>query len=53
MLFIKRGQIDVLDSAFVVIDKTGVRTQIPVGSIACLLLEPDISSMNRSAMNNC
>ena len=39
MLFIERGQIDVLDGAFVVIDKTGVRTQIPVGSIACLMLE--------------
>jgi CRISPR-associated protein Cas1 len=40
LLFIEYGQIDVLDSAFVVIDKNGVRTHIPVGSIACLMLEP-------------
>ena len=40
MIFIQYGQIDVLDGAFVVIDKTGVRTHIPVGSIACIMLEP-------------
>lgn len=40
ILFIEYGQIDVLDGAFVVIDKTGVRTHIPVGGFACLLLEP-------------
>jgi CRISPR-associated protein Cas1 len=40
MLFIEKGQLDVIDGSFVVLDKTGVRTQIPVGGIACLLLEP-------------
>jgi len=40
MLFIGKGQIDVKDGAFVVIDKNGERMHIPVGSIACLLLEP-------------
>ena len=40
VLFIEYGQIDVQDGAFVVIDQTGVRTHIPVGSIACLMLEP-------------
>lgn len=40
MLFIEYGRIDVKDGAFVVIDKNGVRTQIPVGSVACLMLEP-------------
>lgn len=40
MMFISPGQLDVLDGAFVVIDKNGVRTHIPVGGIACLLLEP-------------
>ncbi len=39
-LFVEYGQIDVLDGAFVVIDKHGVRTHIPVGSISCLMLEP-------------
>ena len=28
MIFIERGEIDVLDGAFVVIDKNGVRTHI-------------------------
>lgn len=40
MVFVQYGQIDVLDGAFVVIDQTGVRTHIPVGSVACLMLEP-------------
>jgi CRISPR-associated protein Cas1 len=40
MIFIQYGQIDVLDGAFVVIDQNGVRTHIPVGSVACLMLEP-------------
>ncbi|MYN14327.1 type I-E CRISPR-associated endonuclease Cas1 [Pusillimonas sp. TS35] len=40
MVFVQYGQIDVLDGAFVVIDKNGIRTHIPVGSIACLMLEP-------------
>lgn len=40
LLFIEYGQIDVLDGAFVVIDKNGVRTHIPLGSVACLMLEP-------------
>jgi CRISPR-associated protein Cas1 len=40
MVFVQYGQIDVLDGAFVVIDKVGVRTQIPVGSVACIMLEP-------------
>lgn len=40
MIFLQYGQIDVLDGAFVLIDKTGIRTHIPVGSIACIMLEP-------------
>lgn len=40
MLFVEYGQIDVLDGAFVVVDKNGLRTHIPVGSVACLMLEP-------------
>lgn len=42
MLFLEKGQVDVIDGAFVLIDKDGIRTQIPVGGIACLLLEPGI-----------
>lgn len=40
VMFIERGQVDVLDGAFVVVDVTGVRTHIPVGSVSCLMLEP-------------
>lgn len=40
IIFIEYGQIDVIDGAFVVVDKTGVRTHIPVGSVACIMLEP-------------
>ena len=40
MIFVQYGQIDVLDGAFVVIDQSGVRTHIPIGSVACLMLEP-------------
>lgn len=40
MVFIQYGQIDVVDGAFVVIDQNGIRTHIPLGSIACLMLEP-------------
>ncbi len=40
VLFVEKGHLDVLDSAFVVVDKTGVRTHLPVGGVACLMLEP-------------
>ena len=40
ILFVERGQLDVRDGAFVVVDKNGVRTHIPVGGVACLMLEP-------------
>lgn len=40
MAWMGYGQIDVQDGAVVLIDKNGVRTHIPVGGLACLLLEP-------------
>lgn len=40
ILFVEKGQLDVLDGAFVVVDRNGVRTHIPVGGLACLMLEP-------------
>lgn len=40
VVFVEKGNLDVLDGAFVVVDKTGVRTHIPVGGVACLMLEP-------------
>ncbi len=40
VLFVEKGNLDVIDGAFVLVDKSGVRTHIPVGSVACLMLEP-------------
>ncbi|MGS0648126.1 type I-E CRISPR-associated endonuclease Cas1e [Komagataeibacter melomenusus] len=40
IVFVSMGQIDVLDGAFVVVDQRGVRTHIPIGGLACLMLEP-------------
>ena len=49
LIFIERGEIDVLDGAFVVVDKTGVRTHIPIGTIACIMLEPGTRVSHRAA----
>ena len=40
IVFLKYGELDVIDGAFVLVDKTGVRKHIPVGGIVCLMLEP-------------
>ena len=42
IVFLEYGEVDVIDNAFVLLDKTGVRVQIPVGGLACLMLEPGI-----------
>lgn len=49
MVFIEYAEIDVIDGAFVAIDKNGIRTHIPVGSIACILLEPGTRLSHRAA----
>jgi len=49
LIFIEHGEIDVQDGAFVVIDKAGVRVHIPVGSIACIMLEPGTRVSHRAA----
>jgi CRISPR-associated protein Cas1 len=40
MVFLQYGQVDVVDGAFVLVDVKGVRTHVPVGSVACIMLEP-------------
>lgn len=40
LVFLQYGQLDVIDGAFVLVDQNGVRTHIPIGSVACLMLEP-------------
>lgn len=42
IVFLEYGQVDVIDGAFVLVDKEGARIQIPVGGLACLMLEPGI-----------
>lgn len=42
IVFIGRAQIDVVDGAFVAIDAEGTRTHIPVGGLACIMLEPGV-----------
>lgn len=50
MIFVQYGQIDVLDGAFVLIDKNGIRQHIPVGSVACIMLEPG-TRISHAAVN--
>lgn len=40
LVFVERAQLDVKDGAFVAIDSEGMRIHIPVGGVACLMLEP-------------
>lgn len=40
LLFVERAQLDVLDGAFVAVNADGTRTQIPVGGVAGIMLEP-------------
>jgi CRISPR-associated protein Cas1 len=40
IVFLEYGHLEVIDGAFVLIDIKGVRVQIPVGGLACLMLEP-------------
>jgi len=40
IIFLEHGQLDVIDGAFVLVDAAGVRVQIPVGGLACIMLEP-------------
>lgn len=38
-VFLEKGQLDVLDGAFVLVEADKVRTQIPIGKMACIFLE--------------
>jgi len=42
LVFVERAQLDVEDGAFVAVNADSTRTHIPVGGVACLLLEPGI-----------
>lgn len=40
IVFVEKGHLDVIDGAFVLVDANGVRTVIPVGGLAAIMLEP-------------
>ena len=40
IVFVERAQLDMLDGAFVAVNADGTRTHIPVGGLACIMLEP-------------
>ena len=40
LVFVERANLDVKDGAFVAVNADGTRTHIPVGGVACLMLEP-------------
>jgi len=40
LVFVERAQLDVADGAFVAVNSDGTRTQIPVGGLAGIMLEP-------------
>ena len=40
LVFVERSRLDVKDGAFVAVDADGNRTHIPVGGVACIMLEP-------------
>lgn len=50
--WVERGCIEVIDSALVVVDKNGVRAQLPAGALAVLLLEPG-TTITHAAMKLC
>lgn len=54
VVFVEKGEIDVVDGAFVVVDNLGLRvrpvlTHIPVGGVACIMLEPGTRVSHRAA----
>ncbi len=53
IVFVEKGEIDVVDGAFVVVDLQGTRvrpvlTHIPVGGVACIMLEPGTRVSHRA-----
>lgn len=49
MIFVEYGHLDVIDGAFVLEDKTGVRVQIPVATLACIMLQPGTTVTHAAA----
>ncbi len=54
IVFVEKGEIDVVEGAFVAVDQQGLRvrpelTQIPVGGVASIMLEPGTRVSHRAA----
>lgn len=48
VMFAEKCQIDVVDGAFVMVASDGVHTQVPLGSIACVMIEPGVRISHRA-----
>ena len=48
VMFAEKCQIDVVNGAFVMINAEGVHTQVPLGTIACLMMEPGVRISHRA-----
>jgi len=48
VMFAEKCQIDVVNGAFVMINSEGVHTQVPLGTIACLMIEPGVRISHRA-----
>ena len=48
LVFVERAQLDVKNGAFVAVGADGMRTHIPVGGVACLMLEPGVRISHRA-----
>lgn len=49
MIFVEYGKLDVIDGAFVLEDETGIRAQIPVATLACIMIQPGITVTHSAA----
>jgi CRISPR-associated protein Cas1 len=43
-VYVEKGDLDVIEGSFVVVNKTGIRSHIPIGTVACLMLQPGTST---------
>ncbi len=52
LVFVERARLDVKDGAFVAIQADGTRVHLPVGGVACLMLEPG-ARISHAAVSLC
>jgi CRISPR-associated protein Cas1 len=42
MVWLSCGNVEIIDGALALVDKDGIRIQVPVGGLACIFLEPGV-----------